>query len=111
MRRTRELLLTFTMATTALAGCERSSRYREPPAGSYATSRFVLATEPPDTVTGAMVSREFFADSTIRPLLGRLFVPAEYGSTAVPVVVLSDKLWRQRFKRALNLIGTRIPLN
>jgi hypothetical protein len=111
MKRTLRVLSTWSVAAIAAAGCERSSKYVEPPASSYSVGRFTLPTEFADTVTGAMVSPEFFTASNVRPLLGRFFLPSEYESVRQPVVVISDKLWRRRFNAAPQLIGTRVQLN
>lgn len=110
-KRTLRVLSTFSVAAIVAAGCERSSNYVEPPATSYSVGRFTLATEVADTVTGALVSPEFFTASNARPLLGRFFLPSEYESVGQPVVVISDKLWRRRFNAAPQLIGTRVQLN
>ena len=111
MNRTLRALSNLSVAAIAAAGCERTSKYVEPPARSYSVGRFTLVAEFADTVTGAMVSPEFFTASNVRPLLGRLFLPSEYESSAQPVVVISDKLWRRRFNAAPQLIGTRVQLN
>lgn len=107
MKHTLRVLSTSSVAAIAAAGCERSIKYVEPPASSYSVGRFELA----DTVTGAMVAPEFFTASNARPLLGRFFLTSEYESVGQPVVVISDKLWRQRFNGAPQLIGTRVQLN
>ena len=94
------------------ASCERSSKYVEPPAASYTVDRFTLAPEPTDTLTGAMVSPEFFSTSNVRPLLGRFFLPIEYETVGQPVMgVISDELWRRRFKAAPQVLGERVQLN
>lgn len=112
MKHALRALSTLSVAAIAAAGCDRSTKYVEPPASTYSVGRFTLATEVSDTVTGAMVSPEFFSASNARPLLGRFFLPIEYESSlGEPVVVISNKLWRQRFKAAPQLIGTRIQLN
>lgn len=111
MKRTLRVLSTLSVAAIAAAGCERSKKFAEPPASSYSVDQFNLTTEFADTVTGAMVSREFFTASNVRPLLGRFFLPSEYDSIGQPVVVISDKLWRRRFSAAPQVIGTRVQLN
>ena len=109
MKHTLRVLSTLGVAAIAAAGCDSSIKYIEPPASSYTAGRFALAT---DTVTGAMVSPEFFTASNARPLLGRFFLPIEYESSlGEPVVVISNNLWRQRFAAAPQLIGTRVQLN
>ena len=111
MTRTLGFLSTLTVAAAAAASCDRSIKYAEPPHSSYTVARFTLTTEYADTVTGAMVSPEFFAAASVRPLLGRFFLPSEYESVARPVAVISNDLWRRRLNAAPNLIGTRIQLN
>jgi hypothetical protein len=99
------------IAVIAAARCERPNKYVEPPASSYSVDRFTLATELTDTVTGAIVSPEFFTASNVRPLLGRFFLPSEYESVGQAVVVISDKLWRRRFNAAPQVIGRRVQLS
>lgn len=111
MKRTFRVLCTLSVAAFAAAGCGRSNNFGEPPAGSYSVDQFTLTTEFADTVTGAMVSPEFFTASNVRPLLGRFFLPSEYEAVGQPVVVISDKLWRRRFSAAPQVIGTRVQLN
>ena len=111
MKRTLRVLSTLSVAAIAAAGCKRFNKYVEPPASSYSVGRFIVGTEVADTVAGAMVSPEFFSTTGMRPLLGRVFRPIEYESVDQPVVVISEELWRRRFKAAPQLIGTRIQLN
>ena len=112
MKRITTVLCALTVGIIAVASCERSPKYTEPPASSYTVDRFTLATERTDTLTGAMVSPEFFAATNARPLLGRFFSQAEY-ETALgePVVVISNELWRGRFNAAPQLLGSRVQLN
>jgi putative ABC transport system permease protein len=111
MKRTLRVLSALTAAAFTGAGCERSSRYAEPPASSYSVEQFTLSTEVADTVTGAVVSPEFFTASNVRPWLGRFFFESEYSSAAKPVVVISNKLWRRRFNAAPQILGTVVSLN
>ena len=111
MTRIATVLPVVSVAIIAATSCERSSKYVEPPAASYTVDRFTLAPEPTDTLTGAMVSPEFFSASNVRPLLGRFFLPIEYETVGQPVMVISDELWRRRFKAAPQVIGERVQLN
>ena len=92
MKRITTVLLALSVAIIAAASCERSSKYAEPPATSYTVDRFTLAPELTDTLTGAMVSPEFFTTSNVRPLLGRFFLPVEYETVGQPVMVISHEL-------------------
>ena len=111
MKRITTVLAALGVAIIAAASCERSSKYAEPPAASYTVDRFTLAPELTDTLTGAMVSPEFFTTSNVRPLLGRFFLESEYQTVGQPVVVISDELWRRRFNAAPQVIGERVQLN
>jgi len=111
MKRTLRVMSTLSVAAIGAVGCDRWGKYAEPPASSYSVGQFIVGTEVADTVTGATVSPEFFTASNARPLLGRFFLPIEYESIREPVVVISDKLWRGRFKGVPQLIGTRVQLN
>jgi len=115
MRRCRKRLVSVVLIVGAMnpAACGRSSPYVEPPAGTYSVDQFTLVTESGDTipVTGATVTPEFFTASGARPLLGRFFSANDYESVAHPVVVIGDKLWRQRFNALPQLIGRRVQLN
>ena len=99
------------VAVMAASACDRSREFGKPPASSYSVEQFTLTTEVSDTVTGATVSPEFFVASNARPLLGRFFLPVEYESEGHPVMVISNKLWRQRFNAVPQLIGTPVQLN
>ena len=111
MTRIATVLPAVSVAIIAATSCERSSKYVEPPAASYTVDRFTLAPEPTDTLTGAMVSPEFFSTSNVRPLLGRFFLPIEYETVGQPVMVISDELWRRRFKASPQVLGERVQLN
>jgi len=56
------------------------------------------------------VSFDYFTLLGVKPLAGRGFVAADDRAGAVPVAILSDALWQQRFGRG-NLAGTRITLD
>lgn len=62
-------------------------------------------------VTAARVSTDFFAVLGVPPFLGRGFVSGEDQGGGAKVVVLGEKLWRQRFGTDRNVIGQSISLN
>jgi len=51
----------------------------------------------PEGVSSAAVSASFMSLLRVRPLAGRVFLPADAEPTAERVVVLSERLWRRRF--------------
>jgi predicted permease len=64
----------------------------------------------PERVTGALATGNYFEVLGVSPARGRFFGPAD-DSAANPVVVLSDRLWRNRFHGDPRVIGRTIRLN
>ncbi len=62
---------------------------------------------------GLLVSPAFFHLYGLeRPKLGRLFVADDFSrDRPVPVIVISEEVWRSRFSAAPDIIGKRITLN
>src|SRR5690349_14130559 len=51
-----------------------------------------------DSIFGMEVSENLFGSLGVRAAVGRTLVPADFESSAPPVVVLSDKIWRKHFR-------------
>ena len=64
-----------------------------------------------ERVSGSRVSTEFFPLLGGRAQLGRVFLAEEFRPGAGKVVVLSDKLWQERFGADAGVIGRTIKLN
>ena len=66
-----------------------------------------------ERIWGELVSGNFFAVLGVKPQLGRIFSPDEYGDKpgAWPVVVLSDRYWRSHFSADPHIIGRTIRVN
>jgi len=93
------------------AGACRSSPDPTPPAGSYTTKSFEVAYGATILqARGASVSPEFFPGVSARPLLGRLFLPADYLAGMRGVAILSHGLWRQKLGGNLSVIGTVLQI-
>jgi predicted permease len=58
-----------------------------------------------------VATSELFTLLRERPLLGRTFLSGEGDSGAPPVVVLSERLWRERFSSDTQIIGKMISLD
>jgi len=59
-----------------------------------------------ETARGSIVSANYFDAIGVRPMLGRGFTPGEdLGSDSHPVVVISYRLWRNRFQGDPEIIG------
>jgi predicted permease len=60
-----------------------------------------------------MVTGNFFEVLGVKPALGRVFVPEEWGDKpgAYPVVVISHGLWKRRFRGDPGVVGKQVQLN
>jgi putative ABC transport system permease protein len=64
-------------------------------------------------VWGELVSGNYFAVLGVKPVLGRAFLPDEYGDApgAYPVAVISNRLWRTRFSSDPQILDKTIRVN
>lgn len=67
--------------------------------------------ETPTRVRIARVTANLLDVLRVRPALGRSFVPGEDRAGAARVVLLSDRLWRQRYRGDPGAIGRQIRVN
>jgi putative ABC transport system permease protein len=67
--------------------------------------------ERPEQLDAAVVSASFFRMMGTQPAMGRYFAPAEEGSHAPNIVVLSYAFWQSRLGGDPNVIGTTIALD
>jgi putative ABC transport system permease protein len=66
----------------------------------------------PETITGEIVSGNYFSVLGVLPRLGRDFLPEEdLTPGAHPVVILSHNLWQGRFNSDASVVGKTIRLN
>ena len=65
----------------------------------------------PVQIESARVSADFFATLGVPPALGRAFTAEDDRPGAAHVVILSHRLWRERFNADPHLIGRTITLN
>src|SRR5581483_9884023 len=65
----------------------------------------------PESLTGALVSGNFFDLLGARPALGRLFAMADDDASAARVVLLSHAFWERRFGADPSIIGKQVTLN
>ena len=66
-----------------------------------------------ERVWGELVSGNFFAVLGVKPGLGRVFLPAEYGDKpgAFPLAVISDRYWRSHLGADPGVVGRTIRIN
>jgi predicted permease len=64
-------------------------------------------------VWGEMVTGNYFAVLGVKPLLGRVFSPDEYGykPNGFPIAVISSRLWRSYFNGDPSIVGRTIRVN
>ena len=64
-------------------------------------------------VYGELVSGNYFEVLGVKPILGRVFLPEEYGDKpgAYPATVISERLWRGRFGADPGVVGRTIYVN
>ncbi|HUL78721.1 MAG TPA: ABC transporter permease [Vicinamibacteria bacterium] len=64
-------------------------------------------------VWSELVSGNYFAVLGVKPLLGRVFLPEEYGDKpgAFPVAVISERLWRGAFGADPGVVGRTVRVN
>jgi predicted permease len=64
-------------------------------------------------VWGELVSGNFFAVLGVKPEVGRVFLPAEYGDApgSFPVAVISDRYWRSHYNADPSIAGKTIRVN
>lgn len=65
----------------------------------------------PVQVPVARVSPSFFSVLGVRPQLGRTFTEEEGRPEGKPVVMLSDSVWRTRFRGDRNIVGQTVTLD
>ena len=65
----------------------------------------------PEIVPSAVVTSGLFSVLGARPVAGRLFIPSDDLPGAAPVVLVSERLWRERFNAAPDFVGKTITLN
>ncbi len=66
----------------------------------------------PEHTWGALVSSNYFDVLGAKPVLGRAFLPTEgIAAGGDPIVVISYRMWKQRFGGDKNVIGKILQLN
>ena len=114
MKSSAPLAVTGVLGCILIAGCvqTREANVPSPPATSYRVGSFELQESGnSQKVRGASVTTVFFQRAKIPTLLGRGFLPEEYGSGTQQVVMVSHRLWQERFRGDPRIIGTSIRVN
>jgi MacB-like periplasmic core domain/FtsX-like permease family len=78
---------------------------------AYADFYVPMGTDPPVEVRALLVTSNFFSVYDLeQPLLGRLLEPEDYAAVN-PVVVFSERLWRNRFAADPQIVGKVVHFN
>ena len=78
---------------------------------SDGTVNLTTAGDQPARLSASWVGARFFELLGALPSLGRSFTAADEGKGAARVVVLSDKLWRNRFRADRRIVGQSVSLD
>jgi predicted permease len=65
----------------------------------------------PDRVFGQIVSPDYFSVLGVQPQMGRVFSPELDKPGDAPVVVISDRFWRNRLNSSPNALGQSLRMN
>ena len=79
--------------------------------GIQSQSVNVTGTDRPDRIRGAFVSSNYFQFFNLNPLIGRTFVAGEDAPGAPKLVVVNEKMWRERLNSDPNLENKKLILN
>jgi putative ABC transport system permease protein len=102
---------TFAVSAANYIDWEKQNHVFQPMA-IYTWRGFTLTGEQnPEHVDASAVSPEFFATLGVQPEVGRVFVPEEDQPGRSHVVVLSHRLWQERFGSNPGIIGHDIDLD
>jgi len=71
----------------------------------------LMAGRAPVRVRTGQVSADFFEIMSVRPILGRTFLPDEYRFGAPPTIVLGYATWRTQFGADPTIVGRQIRLD
>ena len=114
MKSSAPLALAVVLGCTLIAGCvqSREANVPRPPATSYQLDSFELQEGgSSQKIRGASVTPVFFQSAKMATELGRGFLPDEYSSGRQQVVIVSHRLWQQRFRGDPRTIGATVQLN
>jgi predicted permease len=65
----------------------------------------------PEHVSGKEISSGFLSTLGVNPILGREFSPQEAKHGGPPVVIISNRMWRNRFARSAEALGKSVTLD
>ncbi|HKV60290.1 MAG TPA: ABC transporter permease [Candidatus Acidoferrum sp.] len=114
MKPSASLAVAGVLCCILMAGCgqTREANVPSPSATSYQVDSFELQESGgSQKVRGASVTPAFFQSAKTQTVLGRGFLAEEYPSGRQQVVIVSHRLWQQRFAGDPRIIGVTMRLN
>jgi putative ABC transport system permease protein len=99
-----------TMSIQEMREFQAQSQSMEDLTGFITQSVNLTGGDRPDRVRGAFVTANYFQVFGLEPIVGRMFAPGEDGPGAEKVVVVSEKIWRERLG-GQGLTGKKLILN
>ena len=80
--------------------------------GGFRTESFNLTgIGEPERLSAEMVTASFFPILGVKPILGRVFTDQEDQLGGAPVALISEGLWKSKFRRSTEAVGKPIRLN
>jgi putative ABC transport system permease protein len=77
-------------------------------AGYYSGTSTILGGDQPMRINAAWITSDFFRTMRVRPEVGRLTTAADHHLGALPVVVVSDRFWRNHLGANADLASLRL---
>jgi predicted permease len=80
-------------------------------AGRGMARNLMMADDIVEPITVAEVTASMFAMTRVAPILGRTLTAADATAAAPPVLVIGERIWRERFGADPGLLGRQVLLN
>ncbi|HKP29155.1 MAG TPA: ABC transporter permease [Gemmatimonadales bacterium] len=100
----------FGVSIAGFLDWEKRNRTLEQLAAYRFTLFSITETGSPEAILGAMVTWDFFATSGTPPRLGRAFLESEDVPNPPKVVIVNDRIWKQRLGGRADAIGSSLQI-
>jgi predicted permease len=90
---------------------QRDARSFQQMAAFDSQDRNLTAPGTPEHLNGEEISSGFLSTLGIKPILGREFLPEEDKQGGAPAVLISDRLWKNRFAGRVDALGKSVTLD
>lgn len=79
--------------------------------GAFQWRDVTLGGDDPERLRSARVTAGLLPALGVQPQMGRFFLPEEDRANARPVAIISDTMWRRRFRQDPAILGRAIPID